>query len=211
MTIAQRVIHPVIFAHMAYSMFAYLFSWWDTHWLRRRKPKYFQFTPRPVSSQLISNWMEGWGKRGVLMYITEATSSPIVDTTSSSSSPSSSSLKTVVTTSVTVPLTVFYGTDDYLVDGERFVQTFDGYENDGRRVSPQDIPILKATASTSKDREGGSGRSSLFPMLNLVHAYCIDGYEHMDTIFGHDNVITTYPGVFKALSSGQWDTETVRS
>ncbi|KAI7859872.1 Alpha/Beta hydrolase protein [Circinella umbellata] len=206
MTIAQRVVHPVIFAHMAYSMFAYLFSWWDTHWLRRRKPKYFQFTPRPVSSQLISDWMEGWGKRGVLMYISEAASSPVVGTITSSSSSSKT-----VTASVTVPLTIFYGTDDYLVDGERLVQTFDGYENYGRRASPQDIPFLKATASTGTGREGGSGKSSLFPMLNLVRAYCIDEYEHMDTIFGYDNVITTYPGVIKALSSAHWNIDTVPS
>ncbi|KAI9255807.1 Alpha/Beta hydrolase protein [Phascolomyces articulosus] len=148
---------------------------------------------KPVSSQLISDWMEGWGKRGVLLYVTDAVSSPIT------------SISTMGLSSSTpgyVPLTVFYGTDDYLVDGERFVQTFDGYENYGRRVSPQDIPYLKATATKGG---GGSGKSSLFPMLKLVHAQCIDGYEHMDTIFGYDNIITTYPAVFNALSTAQWN------
>ncbi|KAI9497470.1 Alpha/Beta hydrolase protein [Zychaea mexicana] len=183
MSFAQRICHPVLFSHMAYSMFAYLFSWWDTHWLRRRKPKYFQFTPRPVSSQLISDWMEGWGKRGVCLHVTDA--SPIPFSTSSTVSK--------------VPLTVFYGTDDFLIDGERLVQTFEGYENYGR-VSPRDIPLRKTPEST----KSGSGKSSLFPMLDLVHAQCIDGYEHMDNIWAHNNVITTYPAIFTALSTARW-------
>jgi pimeloyl-ACP methyl ester carboxylesterase len=42
-----------LFAHAGYVMFAYLFSWTDTHWLKRRKTKVFMFTPTPVSSASI--------------------------------------------------------------------------------------------------------------------------------------------------------------
>ena len=37
-----------IFAVMGYTMFAFLFHWTDTNWLKRRKTKMFRFTPSPV-------------------------------------------------------------------------------------------------------------------------------------------------------------------
>ncbi|RCI05822.1 hypothetical protein CU098_013566, partial [Rhizopus stolonifer] len=66
---AQTMIEPRVFCFLAYSMFSYLFSWWDSHWLRRRKAKYFQFTPRPVSSRLIADWIAGWGRKGICLYV----------------------------------------------------------------------------------------------------------------------------------------------
>ncbi|EIW73046.1 hypothetical protein TREMEDRAFT_42161 [Tremella mesenterica DSM 1558] len=45
-----------IFATLGYIMFAFLFSWTDTNWLRRRKTKMFRFTPTPVSSASIFWW-----------------------------------------------------------------------------------------------------------------------------------------------------------
>ena len=36
------------FAFIGYAMFAYLFSWTDANWLKRRKVKMFRFTPTPV-------------------------------------------------------------------------------------------------------------------------------------------------------------------
>ncbi|KAL5508596.1 hypothetical protein ACEPAH_6215 [Sanghuangporus vaninii] len=44
------------FAFIGYAMFAYLFSWTDANWLKRRKVKIFRFTPTPVSSASIFWW-----------------------------------------------------------------------------------------------------------------------------------------------------------
>lgn len=56
------------YAALGYQMFAYLFEWNDTHWLQRRKPKMFRFTPQPVSSKVMFWWagMGGFATRGHL-------------------------------------------------------------------------------------------------------------------------------------------------
>jgi hypothetical protein len=75
-----------------------------------------------------------------------------------------------------VPLVVFYGTADHIVDGEKLVKTLN-------------------------DKS-----SKLFPALELVHAERIEGYEHMDTIWAHDNHITTYPIILDSLcNKAKWD------
>jgi pimeloyl-ACP methyl ester carboxylesterase len=45
-----------IFGSLGYIMFAFLFSWTDANWLKRRKTKMFRFTPTPVSSASIFWW-----------------------------------------------------------------------------------------------------------------------------------------------------------
>ncbi|CEP11119.1 hypothetical protein [Parasitella parasitica] len=178
MSLAQTIVEPKLFCFLAYSMFSYLFSWWDSHWLRRRKAKYFQFTPRPVSSRLIADWIAGWGRKGVCLYIADQ--------------------NTVMNTEIKqkVPLVIFYGTADFLVNGERFVRTFPGYETHG--LSPEQLAKESSTAATDRQK-------TLFPMLDLVHVERVDGYEHMDTIWGHDNHKTTYPIVLKNLENARWD------
>ncbi|KIM27300.1 hypothetical protein M408DRAFT_330180 [Serendipita vermifera MAFF 305830] len=47
---------PLVFSTMGYTMFAFLFEWTDTNWLKRRKNKMFRFTPTPVSSASIFWW-----------------------------------------------------------------------------------------------------------------------------------------------------------
>ncbi|KAI8987910.1 Alpha/Beta hydrolase protein [Mycotypha africana] len=177
MSVAQQIIGPKIFCFMAYSMFSYLFNWWDHHWLRRRKAKYFQFTPRPVSVRLISDWISGWGRQGVLLYVQSPPPPPppqqqqdgyratSMTTTTVSSMPLPLS---AVGSKRKLPLVVFYGTADYLVDGQKFVEKV-------QTCNP-------------------------FPMLDLVHVERLEGYEHMDTIWGHDNHITTYPIILDQLS-----------
>lgn len=56
------------YAALGYQMFAYLFEWKDTHWLLRRKPKMFRFTPMPVSSAAMFWWAgkDGFATRGAL-------------------------------------------------------------------------------------------------------------------------------------------------
>ncbi|KAG0164611.1 hypothetical protein DFQ30_009707 [Apophysomyces sp. BC1015] len=154
----RRICPPSLFAYLAYSTFAFVFAWWDHHWLRRRKTKYFQFTPRPVSTRLIRDWLNSWGRHGLCMYIDTVVETPGVSK---------------------VPLAVFYGTKDYLVDGDRFVQMFETRSLQGSNV--------------------------FLPMLDLVHVERIEGYEHMDTIWAHDNSLTTYPGLFKVLAAARWE------
>ncbi|KAI8091732.1 Alpha/Beta hydrolase protein [Thamnidium elegans] len=180
MSLAQSIIEPRLFCFLAYSMFSYLFAWWDSHWLRTRKAKYFQFTPRPVSSRLIWDWIIGWGRKGVCLYIADQ----------NNHQQEKSQHK--------VPLVVFYGTHDYLVNGERFVRTFTGYETHG--MSPAEL------AKQSSNHESKElNKNTLFPMLELSHVERLKGYEHMDTIWAHDNHKTTYPIILSNLAKAKWD------
>lgn len=181
MSLAQALTEPKSFCFLAYSMFSYLFSWWDNHWLRRRKAKYFQFTPRPVSTKLISDWIAGWGRKGVCLYIADQNNHQHQKITQK------------------VPLVIFYGTADYLVNGERFVRTFNGYETHG--LSPSQL----AKESSNHEWNTAKNANTLFPMLELVHVERIEGYEHMDTIWAHDNHKTTYPIVLSSLDNARWD------
>ncbi|RCH81022.1 hypothetical protein CU098_004643 [Rhizopus stolonifer] len=184
MTLIQTVLHPKLFCFLAYSMFSYLFAWWDSHWLRRRKIKYFQFTPRPVSARLIADWIAGWGRTGVCLHVADRNYNRL----------DYSTLKKV-------PLVVFYGTADYLVNGERFVRTFAGYETHG--LSQQQL--AKETSTNESACLDKKYNTTLFPMLDLVHAERIEGYEHMDTIWGHNNHQTTYPILLKQLHKVKWE------
>lgn len=204
MTTAQKYLPPKVLSHVAYSVFAYLFEWWDDHWIKRRKVKYFQYTPRLASSQLLLDWIEGWGQKGLCKY---------VDMEYRLSSSSSSSSSSSVQYSRKIPLALIYGTKDYLVDGEAFVRTFKGYEqhgiilneenennNDNNSIDEeQEFIINENTPIHTKQH------SCSFPTLELVHVERIEGYEHMDTLWGSDNHITTYPIIFKTLNNGLWE------
>ncbi|KAI7894384.1 Alpha/Beta hydrolase protein [Mucor mucedo] len=146
-----------------------------------KKAKYFQFTPRPVSTKLIADWIAGWGRKGVCLYIADQNNHQQQKITQK------------------VPLVVFYGTADYLVNGERFVRTFNGYETHG--LSPSQL----AKESSNHEWNTAKSTNTLFPMLDLVHVERIEGYEHMDTIWGHDNHKTTYPIVLSNLEKARWD------
>lgn len=63
----------VPYAALGYQMFAFLFDWNDTHWLHRRKPKMFRFTPQPVSSESLFWWAgkDGFAARGCILDINE--------------------------------------------------------------------------------------------------------------------------------------------
>ncbi|GAA5802632.1 hypothetical protein HPULCUR_008105 [Helicostylum pulchrum] len=185
MSLAQSIIEPKLFCFLAYSMFSYLFAWWDSHWLRTRKAKYFQFTPRPVSSKLIWDWIIGWGRKGVCLYIADQNNNHHLHLGQEKSQHK-------------VPLVVFYGTHDYLVNGERFVRTFTGYETHG--MSPAEL------AKQSSNHESKElNKNTLFPMLELTHVERLKGYEHMDTIWAHDNHKTTYPIILSNLDKAKWD------
>ncbi|RUP50422.1 Alpha/Beta hydrolase protein [Jimgerdemannia flammicorona] len=106
----QYFFPPAIFSILAYQMFAYLFSWHDTYWLRRRKIKYFQFTPRSTSARLLRDWMDGWGRKGVCAFVNgEGVEADGIDGDERKK----------------VPFGVFYGTEDHLVDAGRLVKLFE--------------------------------------------------------------------------------------
>ncbi|KAI9302408.1 Alpha/Beta hydrolase protein [Cunninghamella echinulata] len=198
MTQVQNYLPPKMMSHLAYSMFAYLFEWWDENWIKRRKVKYFQFTPRTVSSQLLLDWIEGWGQRGICKYV------------DIESHASASSIPETITTSAYIrktPLTIIYGTNDYLVDGAAFVRSFKRYEQHGIIINEEEEEEdeINETTPIHNTTVAATGRYQFsFPTLELIHVERIEGYEHMDTIWAADNHITTYPIIFKALDNGLW-------
>ena len=58
MSRVQALLPASLFSLMAYNMFSHLFGWSDTNWLKSRKRRYFQFTPRPMSSKLMLHWSQ---------------------------------------------------------------------------------------------------------------------------------------------------------
>ncbi|CAO3611835.1 unnamed protein product [Cunninghamella blakesleeana] len=201
MTTAQKYLPPKVLSCVAYSVFAYLFEWWDKHWIKRRKVKYFQYTPRLASSQLLLDWIEGWGKKGLCKYV-EIESQYLLSSESPSSPSSSRSYHTRK-----APLTLIYGTKDYLVDGAAFVRTFKGYEQHGI-ILDEDSESINMNDDENDDENTPmyiKQHECSFPTLDLVHVERIENYEHMDTIFAADNYITTYPIIFKTLNNGLWE------
>jgi len=97
------------FALAGYVMFAYLFSWTDTHWLQRRKTKIFRFTPTPVSSASIFWWC---GANGFVH------GKCTMDTT----------VPQWFDPELFPPLAIYYGAEDYLVDAESLLQRLENQE-----------------------------------------------------------------------------------
>lgn len=91
------------------TMFAFLFSWTDTHWLPRRKVKMFRFTPTPVSSASVFWWCGkgGFAERKCLLDDT-------LDRWFDERFP---------------PLSIYYGGKDYLVLTEPLLERLERKEN----------------------------------------------------------------------------------
>ncbi|ORZ08919.1 Alpha/Beta hydrolase protein [Absidia repens] len=192
MTTAQKHLPPSIMSTLAYSVFSYLFAWWDHHWVQRRKIKYFQYTPRPVSTRLLLDWLEGWGRQGVCLHInTKPTNAP--------------SAQCVPQQQEKIPLAIIYGSDDYLVDGASFVRSFEGYENHGL-MEDEWNRLDQHQEQQQQNQSFHSKHSFCFPTLQLVLVKRIPGYEHMDTIWAHDNTITSFPAIIDMLGKASWET-----
>eukprot|EP00999_Lentomonas_sp_LEN2_P002631 NODE_509_length_1414_cov_98.146076_g475_i0.p1 GENE.NODE_509_length_1414_cov_98.146076_g475_i0~~NODE_509_length_1414_cov_98.146076_g475_i0.p1 ORF type:complete len:294 (-),score=24.12 NODE_509_length_1414_cov_98.146076_g475_i0:36-917(-) len=103
MNIPNQFLPAWIFAELAYPMFNYLFKWSDTRWKKTRKPKYFQFTPRPNSTKLIKQYM-AMTKTGRLETFGTGEPYPLEE--------------------ISTPLALFHGTSDYLCKCTELVELF---------------------------------------------------------------------------------------
>ncbi|ORY23266.1 putative lipid particle protein [Naematelia encephala] len=106
-----------LFAALGYTMFAFLFGWTDTNWLRRRKTKMFRFTPTPVSSASIFWWC---GKGGFADR--KCTLDDTLDKWFDDRFP---------------PLSIYYGGRDYLVLTEPLLERL--------KVKEKDVEVIKVT------------------------------------------------------------------
>jgi hypothetical protein len=124
------------------------------------------------------DWLDGWGRQGVCLHINNTTTRATTNKEDGK-----------------IPLAIIYGASDYLVDGASFVRSFEGYENHGlmedewRQLDQHISPPMKQPS---------------FPTLDLVHVERIPDYEHMDTIWAHDNTMTTYPVIYSILKTAKW-------
>lgn len=106
-----------IFAFTGYIMFAFLFSWTDANWLKRRKAKMFRFTPTPVSSASIFWWC---GKGGFADR--KCTLDDSLDRWYDERFP---------------PLSIYYGGRDYLVLTEPLLERL--------ATKEKDVKVIKVT------------------------------------------------------------------
>lgn len=106
MCILQKQVHPLLYSNMAFNMFSYLFNWGDELWEKSRKARYFLFTPRPLSSKLLSHWCDIIRLGKIHFYSTNPSDSP----------------RFCNSTDIRCPIAIFYSSGDSLVDGAKLTQ-----------------------------------------------------------------------------------------
>jgi len=110
MNLIHDIIPSGVFCHLGYPMFSYLFHWGDTYWDRRRKAKYFSFTPRPLSSRLIRHWAKIFQSRQLVHF-----------------DPADEKFeKPYSVKDINCPMAIFHGGQDSLVDGRRLIEELQG-------------------------------------------------------------------------------------
>ncbi|KAG8785552.1 hypothetical protein FRC16_001927, partial [Serendipita sp. 398] len=112
---------PLIFSTMGYTMFAFLFEWTDTNWLKRRKNKMFRFTPTPVSSASIFWWCGegGFADRQCTMDVD-------LPRWWDEHFP---------------PLAIYYGGRDFLVRAEPLLERLETKENHIKVIRAEKVPL----------------------------------------------------------------------
>ena len=138
--VARDIIPAYFFGHIAYVLFGYLFNFTDHNWVNRHKPKIFRGTVVPTSSELLYFYISSFVYRGC-----------IFDPT----------IKTPWFPKSFPPVTVIYGSTDYLVLGKPLVDRLLQYERN----------------------------------VEIVHILELQGYEHMDMIFGVDAYKVVFPKI----------------
>lgn len=140
LTIARMMLPAYYFGHIAYVIFGYLFDFTDHNWVNRQKPKIFRGTVVPTSSELLYFYMGSFVYRGCIF---------------------DPSIKTPWFPRSFPPLTVVYGTIDFLVVGKPLVERLLQYERN----------------------------------VEIVHILELQGYEHMDMVFGVDAFKVVFPKI----------------
>lgn len=105
--LGRSLLPSFAFGHLAFLVFAYLFDFHDHNWVDRLKPKIFRATGIPTSSELLYFYMRSFVGRGCLF-------DPRVSTP--------------WFPRAFPPLTIVYGTTDYLVLGKPLVDRLLKYE-----------------------------------------------------------------------------------
>ncbi|WFD35955.1 sterol esterase [Malassezia cuniculi] len=140
LSIVRAIVPSYYFGHIAYVMFGYLFDFNDHNWVNRQKPKVFRAAAVTTSAELLYFYMASFVYRGC-----------IFDPT----------IKTPWFPRSFPPLTVVYGTTDYLVLGKPLVDRLLQYERN----------------------------------VEIVHILELQGYEHMDMVFGCDAYKVVFPKI----------------
>ncbi|KAI9138759.1 Alpha/Beta hydrolase protein [Paraphysoderma sedebokerense] len=159
MTYVQKWAPHSIFTGLAFHMFSYLFDWSDNNWVRAHKNKYFRFTPKPTSVDAIKEWMRNGRNRVITL-----------DLNLDSSNTSSSSLllsKTHTRHDSSVP-------------------------NDQPLFPLHNIKCPLLVFSGSKDylvlhEPLIESVKKVYKNVKLVYEEKVEGYEHMDFVFGKDS------------------------
>ncbi|TPX36735.1 hypothetical protein SmJEL517_g01161 [Synchytrium microbalum] len=113
MNVVQAYFPTSLFMSLAYSMFAYLFSWHDENWDESHKPHYFQFTPRPTSAKAILHWARCAKLRTLV---------PWSSTTDDNTTPAPYSTSYDFSCLGDIKLALFYGSRDRIIDGDRVMR-----------------------------------------------------------------------------------------
>ena len=138
--VARAIIPAYFFGHIAYVLFGYMFNFTDHNWVNRHKPKVFRGTVVPTSSELLYFYISNFVYRGC-----------IFDPT----------IKTPWFPKSFPPVSVIYGSTDYLVLGKPLVDRLLQYERN----------------------------------VEIVHILELQGYEHMDMVFGVDAYKVVFPKI----------------
>ncbi|KAJ3365874.1 hypothetical protein GGF31_008212 [Allomyces arbusculus] len=205
---AQRLLPARVFTALAYRMFKYLFGWTDRHWAHERKAHYFQFTPRPVSTRSLAEWL-GNVKAG---FVRVMPSEAPVD----------------LDTRVTCATALFSGGRDFLVTTAPFRDArvrrammrsaagpHVGVEGEGLRRGPprgsagaHHAPHDSACGVPSPKLDGAEAESDADSAVNgeeavagfrAVHDVTLPEYEHMDFLWAKDAHARLWPQMVRVI------------
>jgi lysosomal acid lipase/cholesteryl ester hydrolase len=158
-----------VFADVAYRMFNFLFNWTDKEWNKAYKTAYFHTTPRPTSTKGLLHWFQIARYGNVLRPFRPA--SPAVSRADSGIVPEVTSTSTI----------------------ELEDASFD--------LSCIRCPLAVAYGGMDKivDTKRMLKECGLNDGVNLVMSECVEGYEHMDVIWGKHAKELVFDKLIKVL------------
>jgi hypothetical protein len=186
MSIVQRWFPSSLFAALGYEMFAFLFRWTDTQWDAQHKPAYFQFTPQPVSTRVLLHWAKiarhgrlvKWSPSPIVQSIRSRAFIPVYDEKEEQRYRGHSKRHSDVSDE---------GVDLQLLPNG----TLDACrDSDSDEVYPlseiKSVPLLLFWGAKDYLVNPATLVEELKEQANLMHAECIEHYEHMDFLWAKD-------------------------